>query len=542
MRVRSGDLGKLGDVHVQAGSAEVVALEVTHVEELGGLLGVADDLSTAVSDAAGSVGLACTGGTTLGGSVGAELRGDAAEAIARAAGVERTGVHVGEIPACLGIRGLLRSRLLGTADSAGDGQRHGVLSLAETDRLAELKTVAACKPPGVLVNVLNELLSDTEVLAEGVAAVTRLDLVNETCTILARLGRLVGKSTSRAANPLLGSEGRAEVLGGVVLVEVGGGDLALLGERGTRITRNDLDSLAISAGGEKRLNACETRAELNIASLNGGGSQNTKVDRLLGRLSDADTLAMGPSPHSVLNSLKTIDIVSCVKTDSLSSLVIGIADLESLNTLLKTRSRLAKSVGSTVLLNFTANVNTSDGRARLGKENGSTARSPVVKILGQKTSGSSDIVTRSENSLSKSRGSLHGSLLSTAVTGQRNRALGCSSLDLGDLIPPGLCRARLGNASIQRRALAVIILNIERKQHGQSTPRELLQAVKLRPVGRVVAGDAAGLRTSFGERTRDGVFGLDLADGGHGVHVAGVDIVLGRNKEGKECEKEKSKE
>jgi hypothetical protein len=118
--VGSSDFGKFGDVHVQARSAEVVSLEVTYVEELGGLLGVADDLGTAVSDAAGSVGLACTGGTTLGGSVGAELRGDAAETIAGTASVERAGVHVGEIPACLGTGGLLRSRLLRTADSAGD--------------------------------------------------------------------------------------------------------------------------------------------------------------------------------------------------------------------------------------------------------------------------------------------------------------------------------------------------------------------------------------------------------------------------------------
>ncbi|KAI6755448.1 hypothetical protein HG531_004554 [Fusarium graminearum] len=229
MCVGSRKLRKLGDVHVQARTAKVVTLEVSDVEELGRLLGVANDVGSAVTNATRGVDLAGTRRGTLGSSVGAEVGSDTAETIARAAGVERAGVHASEIPASLGTSGLLGTRLLRTANSTSNSHRHRVLSLAETDGLTELETSAAVEAPSVLVDIFDELLCDAEVLTQRVATITRLDLVDEASSILGGLGGLVREGTSTAANPLLGGKGGTEVLLVVVLVEVGGRDLALLG-------------------------------------------------------------------------------------------------------------------------------------------------------------------------------------------------------------------------------------------------------------------------------------------------------------------------
>jgi hypothetical protein len=335
MRVGGLDLGQLGDVHVEARAAEVVALEVAYVEELGGLLGVADDLVAAVSNAAG-LRLACTRGAALSSGVCAELGSDTAEAIAGAAGVEGAGVHAGEIPTCLCTGRLLGARLLRAADSVGDGHRHGVLSLAETDGLAELELGASTEAPGVLVDILDELLCDAEVLAERVAAIAGLDLVDVAGSVLGRLGGLVREGTGAAADPLLHGEGGAEVLLGVVLVEVGGGNLTPLCERGTAVARVDLDSSAVGAGSKHAVNTSEAGLQLNIPGLNSVGGEDTKVDGLLGSLGNVDTLAVGPGPGSSLDSLEVSNSIGSEETQSLGTLVTSIADLESLKTLLQT--------------------------------------------------------------------------------------------------------------------------------------------------------------------------------------------------------------
>jgi hypothetical protein len=65
--------------------------------------------------------------------------------------------------------------------------------------------------------------------------------------------------------------------------------------------------------------------------------------------------------------------------------------------------------------------------------------------------------------------------------------------------------------------------------------------MKLCPINRVVTGVGARLRTSLGERTRDGIFRLDFPNGRDRVHVAGVNIVLGSREKRKERKKKKCK-
>ncbi|KAI6766061.1 hypothetical protein HG530_007131 [Fusarium avenaceum] len=419
VRVRRLDLGQLGDVHVETRTAEVVALEVAYVEELGGLLAVADDLVATVSNAAG-LRLACTRGTALGSGVCAELGSDAAEAIARAAGVKGAGVHAGEIPACLGIGRLLGARLLRAADSIGDGHRHGVLSLAETDRLTELKLGAAAEAPGVLVNILDELLRDAKVLAERVAAIAGLDLVDVAGSVLGRLRGLVGEGTGAAADPLLHGEGGAEVLLGVVLVEVGGGDLAPLCERGTAVAGVDLDSPTVGAGSKHAVNTSEAGLKLDIPGLDSVGGENTKVDRLLGSLRNVDTLAVGPGPGSSLDSLEVSNGISSEETQSLGMLA----------------ARGAR------LLHLGADVQTGDGRARLGEKNGSATDSTAIEVVGEETSGGSNTVTRSKSASTTEGGrSLDGGLFSTTVAHKRNRALSSTRLYTASLLATGLGRS-----------------------------------------------------------------------------------------------------
>lgn len=326
---------QVADVHVQALSAEVVTLEVTDVKELGRLLGVSDNLGTAVGNATRSVGGGSTRRTTLDSGVGAELGGDTTEAVARAAGVEGARVHASEIPTSLGSGGKLGSWLLRTADGAGDSKGHGVLASAEADGLSELKTVTASKAPGVLVVVEDALLGDSKGLGDGVARISRLDVVGVTASVLVRLRSLVRESASTAANPLLGSKGRAKVLGRVVLVEVGGGNLALGSQRGTAVAGNDLDGLAVSSGGEHVLDTKETGSQLEASGLDLADGQDAEVDALRGGLGDGDAFSVRPRLDGVLGGLEVLNGVDGEEADGLGSLVIGVADLEGLGTLLE---------------------------------------------------------------------------------------------------------------------------------------------------------------------------------------------------------------
>jgi len=333
--VRSLEGSQVANVHVQALAAEVVTLEVSDVEELGRLLGVSDNLSATVGNAAGGVGCGSTRGTTLGSRVGAELGGDTAEAVARAAGVKGARVHASEIPTSLGSGGKLGSRLLRTADGAGDGKGHGVLASTETDRLSELKTVTASKAPGVLVVVEDALLGDAKGLGDGVARIPRLDVVGVAASVLVGLRSLVRESTSAAANPLLGSKGRAKVLGRVVLVEVGSGDLALGSQRGTAVAGNNLDGLAVSSGGEHVVEAKEAGSQLEASGLDLADGQDAEVDALRGGLGDGDTFSAGPCLDGGLGVFEVFDRIDGEEADGLGSLVVGVADLEGLGTLLE---------------------------------------------------------------------------------------------------------------------------------------------------------------------------------------------------------------
>lgn len=333
--VGSLESSQVADVHVQALAAEVVALEVTDVKELGRLLGVSDNLGAAVRNAAGGVGRGGTRRATLSSRVGAELGGDTAEAVARAAGVKGTRVHASEIPTSLSSGRKLGSRLLRTADGAGDGKGHGVLASTEADGLSKLKTVTASKAPGVLVVVEDALLGDAKGLGDGVARISRLDVVGVAASVLVGLRSLVRESTSTAANPLLGSKGRAKVLGRVVLVEVGGGDLALGSQRSTAVAGNDLDGLAVSSGGEHVVEAKETGSQLEASGLDLADGQDAEVDALRSGLGDGDAFSVGPSLDGGLGVFEVFDRVDGEDADGLGSLVVGVADLEGLGALLE---------------------------------------------------------------------------------------------------------------------------------------------------------------------------------------------------------------
>jgi hypothetical protein len=333
--VGSLESSQVANVHVQTLAAEVITLEVTDVKELGRLLGVSDNLGTAVGNAARSVGRGGTGRTTLSSRVGAELGGDTAEAVARAAGVKGAGVHASEIPASLGSGGKLGSRLLGTADGAGNSKGHGVLASTKTDGLSKLKTVTPSKAPGVLVVVEDALLGDAKGLGDGVARISRLDVVGVAASVLVGLRCLVRESTGTAANPLLGSKGRAKVLGRVVFVEVGSGDLALGSQRSTAVAGNNLDGLAVSSRGEHVVEAKETRSQLKASGLDLADGQDAEVDALRGGLGDGDAFSVGPRLDGGLGIFEVFDRVDGEKADGLGSLVVGVANLESLGTLLE---------------------------------------------------------------------------------------------------------------------------------------------------------------------------------------------------------------
>lgn len=291
-------VGQLGNIHVETFTPRVVTLEVTDALKRGRLGRVSDNAGSAVGDTASSSGLVGTRGTALFGSVGAELGGSSAEPKAVAAGLERTGVETGEIPAGLCALGLAGSGLERTTDGACDGVGHGILSGAEAHTLSNLETVAALPAPGVLVVVLDVGLGDVVGLGQGVARVTISDGVDEAGSIALGLGASVREGSGVTANELLHGEVGAEVGLGVELVQVGAGDSTALGERSTAVSGLDLDSTALGAGSEVVVHAYHAGAELDrvTALLGLCGGEDAEVDGLLGALAirRGDAFSFGP--------------------------------------------------------------------------------------------------------------------------------------------------------------------------------------------------------------------------------------------------------